>query len=221
MRINEIFGPSIQGEGQKAGQISTFVRLAGCNLNCAFCDTRYARRGKNMKLDSVVREVELVNAPNVVITGGEPYLQNELPSLVSRLKDRYHVTIETNGTLYKPTPAQLVSISPKLNNSLPLNERLERLHDKARKDYTPLNLLMTNNNYQVKFVVGTYDDVREARKLMHLLAIPRERVWFMPQARNRKELAENDKIIAAYAIEQGVNYSDRLHLRIWDKKRGV
>ena len=65
--VNEIFD-SIDGEGKKAGQLATFIRLCGCNLRCSYCDTTYAfTEGKDMDVDDIVRQVSY---PNVTLTGG-------------------------------------------------------------------------------------------------------------------------------------------------------
>jgi len=102
MRVKDIFA-SIQGEGKHIGKPTTFVRLSGCNLRCRWCDTRYAwTGGKEISVDEIVEHIRRMNLPNVCITGGEPMLQEkELEKLVGKLKrGGYHITLETNGTLY-------------------------------------------------------------------------------------------------------------------------
>jgi 7-carboxy-7-deazaguanine synthase len=101
MRISEIFR-SIQGEGRSQGLITTFVRLAGCNLNCSCCDTPYAREGgKEVPVGDVFKAVEFSSCSRVCITGGEPLIQrDEVRSLVKKLDEAgYEVEIETNGTI--------------------------------------------------------------------------------------------------------------------------
>jgi len=101
MRISEIFR-SIQGEGRSQGLITTFVRLSGCNLNCSWCDTPYAREGgKEVPVGDVFQAVEFSSCGRVCITGGEPLLQtDEVGALVKRLDAAgYEVEIETNGTI--------------------------------------------------------------------------------------------------------------------------
>ncbi len=100
MKISELFR-SIQGEGLNQGRRCVFVRLAGCNLDCAWCDTRYARTGgEEMQVDDVFAQVERLGGSSVCITGGEPLLQgDELLLLLDLLKNaHYDVEIETNGT---------------------------------------------------------------------------------------------------------------------------
>jgi organic radical activating enzyme len=118
---------SIQGEGTRVGEVATFIRLAGCNLRCSWCDTPYSWNAEGMRaagklaIDDVA---DLARERAVVITGGEPMLHaRHLPRLVAALRGRgvEHVTVETNATVV-PTPELLAavdlwSLSPKLAGS--------------------------------------------------------------------------------------------------------
>jgi 7-carboxy-7-deazaguanine synthase len=98
MRITEIY-TSIQGETQYAGLPCTLVRTTGCDLRCSYCDSAFAfHGGKEMTLDAIEAEVVRLGAPLVLLTGGEPMLQRELPDLAARLlRAGYRVMIETSG----------------------------------------------------------------------------------------------------------------------------
>ena len=98
MKITEIYS-SIQGETQYAGLPCTLVRTTGCDLRCGYCDTAFAfHGGKDMTLDDITREVVRLGAPLVLLTGGEPMLQRELPALAARLLGAgFKVMIETSG----------------------------------------------------------------------------------------------------------------------------
>jgi 7-carboxy-7-deazaguanine synthase len=100
LRVNEVF-LSIQGESTLAGWPCTFVRLSGCNLRCAYCDTRYAyEEGMLLDLVQVVERVEGFRCPLVEVTGGEPLLQAETPQLIRTLLDLGQtVLLETNGSM--------------------------------------------------------------------------------------------------------------------------
>ena len=101
MRISEIFY-SIMGESTHAGLPAVFVRLAGCNLRCVYCDTRYAQdeTGEPMAVDRVVDRIEQHPVPMVCITGGEPLLQPESCTLAGRvLQAGRTCVVETNGSL--------------------------------------------------------------------------------------------------------------------------
>jgi 7-carboxy-7-deazaguanine synthase len=98
MRITEIY-TSIQGETQYAGLPCTLVRTTGCDLRCGYCDSAFAfHGGKDMTLEQIEAEVARLGAPLVLLTGGEPMLQRELPDLAARLlRSGYRVMIETSG----------------------------------------------------------------------------------------------------------------------------
>ena len=110
----EIF-ESLQGEGRNMGRPCVFVRFAGCNLACPWCDTDVAKRF-SMTLDELVAEVLGFRAKSVVLTGGEPALVDGMPELVAALKHAGRwVAVETNGTVDAPWFAFLdyVACSPK------------------------------------------------------------------------------------------------------------
>jgi len=100
LKINEIFY-SLQGESTYAGLPCVFIRLAQCNLRCAYCDTQYAYDNfYEISTDEVLKKIEQYNCPLVEITGGEPLLQKETLLLTKNLCDKnYKVLIETNGSL--------------------------------------------------------------------------------------------------------------------------
>lgn len=98
MRITEIYA-SVQGETQYAGLPCTLVRTTGCDLRCTYCDSAFAfHGGRDMTIDEIVAEVDRLAAPLVLLTGGEPMLQRELPELAARLLAAgRRVMIETSG----------------------------------------------------------------------------------------------------------------------------
>lgn len=100
LKVNEIFY-SIQGESSHAGKPCVFIRLTGCNLRCTYCDTTYAYdQGKENTIPQILDAIREYGCPLVEVTGGEPLLQHETPSLVQGLLDaRYQVLLETNGSL--------------------------------------------------------------------------------------------------------------------------
>src|SRR5690349_20327441 len=119
MKIAEIFY-SVQGEGALVGVPSVFVRTSGCNLRCVWCDTPYTSwqpEGDERSVDSIVEEVNRHGAAHVVITGGEPMIAPGVAELTRRL--RQHITIETAGTVAAEVHCDLMSISPKLESSVP------------------------------------------------------------------------------------------------------
>lgn len=114
MRVNEIFY-SLQGEGFHTGVAAVFIRLSGCNLKCPFCDTDF-KGYREMTVDEIVKEVQRLAAIDtrlVVLTGGEPTLQDYVP-LVAELRNYgYYVAMETNGTNVVDKIVSFVTVSPK------------------------------------------------------------------------------------------------------------
>ena len=100
MKICEIF-KSIQGESSLQGCPTVFVRLTGCNLDCRYCDTRYARKGgTDLSIDEIIKKVEEFGLRYVCITGGEPLLWKDTPTLAQEcINCGYTVSVETNGTI--------------------------------------------------------------------------------------------------------------------------
>ncbi len=209
--IHSIFY-SLQGEGPRAGIPSVFLRLAGCNLRCSYCDTPEALgKGSGLEVNEVVRKtVELASrAENLVITGGEPLLQARVLELFLDEALRFfpYVEIETNGTL---PPLKIKSgihynVSPKLSNSGEKEEKRLRLD--VLREFSRLPSIF-------KFVVKEREDVEEVKHLASALNIPGNRIYLMPMARDLRELRGRAREVALLAMEYGFRYSDRLHLRL-------
>ena len=116
LRIAEIFY-SLQGEGFHAGTPAVFVRGAGCNLACAFCDTDFSLKARRAPTD-ILEEISKYPARFVVLTGGEPTIQAEgFRALTALLHENgYTVTMETNGTSGDTLGVDWVTVSPKLSH---------------------------------------------------------------------------------------------------------
>ena len=117
LKVSETFS-SVQGEGSLVGSASFFIRLDGCPLRCAWCDTPYALEGDSGRMISVDDLAAIASSyRRVVITGGEPLAQDIGP-LVDRLTPRHHVTVETSGAIFADLPkVSLFSLSPKVGSS--------------------------------------------------------------------------------------------------------
>lgn len=117
LKIAEIFA-GIQGEGLRMGRPAVFVRLAGCNLRCSFCDTKSAwSGGRLMTVAAVAAEVKKTRRPWsgewICLTGGEPFTQDIGP-LAERLRaEGFRIQVETNGTIFKDVPLDWLTVSPK------------------------------------------------------------------------------------------------------------
>lgn len=94
----EIF-ESLQGEGRNTGRPCIFIRFAGCNLKCPWCDTDVTKRF-SASAEDILRELRSFKAKSVILTGGEPTLVKEMPELIAALREKgYWIAVETNGTL--------------------------------------------------------------------------------------------------------------------------
>jgi 7-carboxy-7-deazaguanine synthase len=225
MIINEIFY-SLQGEGFLAGVPSVFVRLAGCPLRCRWCDTKYAwdeKAGKNYSIDKIIQTVQQWPCKLVVITGGEPMINSDLPQLLRQLKTAdKHITIETAGIAYIPEmPCDLISISPKLSNSAPTDPELASIHEDSRLDIAVLGKLIESYQFQLKFVVDSKSDLAEIQQTLEKIGnVDFEKVMLMPQAATRDELLLKSPMVAEMCKQTGFAFSQRLQVLLWNNQKG-
>jgi 7-carboxy-7-deazaguanine synthase len=228
LRIAEIFR-SRQGEGLLSGTPSVFVRASGCNLRCGFCDTPYtswAPEGDDLSIAEILRQVAAADCRHVVLTGGEPMLFAELIPLAESLqREGHHITIETAGTLYLPVACDLMSISPKLSNSTPPEERdprWHRRHDASRHVPEVVRRLMSEYEYQLKFVIDTPADSDEVEDyLREFPKVDRRRVLLMPQGIDARELAARAEWLEPLCVERGFVYCPRRHIEWFGHTRGT
>ena len=151
--VNEIFF-SIDGEGNRAGSLAAFIRLAGCNLRCSYCDTAYAfDEGKSVRIEAIAEAVK--GWKNVTVTGGEPLCQ-DIHVLLQRLRE-HEVNIETNGSVdvtpYHAYPWVFFTLDYKCPSSGMESSMLEKNFQTLR----PQDVL--------KFVVGDMEDLRTAQRV--------------------------------------------------------
>jgi len=231
MRVSEIFC-SIQGEGPLVGVPSVFIRLAGCPLRCRWCDTKYAwneNSGTPYSIEQIIEQAQKWPCGHIVITGGEPMIKPdmserlELRKLTEKMNSlEKHITIETAGLAFlADIHCDLMSISPKLSNSVPLNAKLAEAHQAASLDTAVLTELITNYRHVLKFVVDSENDLEEIRQFTEQIGnIKKENVMLMPQADSRKELLKKSPMVAELCKKTGFRFSPRLHIMLWDNQRG-
>jgi 7-carboxy-7-deazaguanine synthase len=227
LQISEIY-QSIQGEGEFTGTPSVFVRTTGCNLRCWFCDTPFTSwepEGSSQSVEHVLNQVANLGAEHVVVTGGEPLLLPDIVPLTVELRSRGHfVTVETAGTVFREATADLMSISPKLGNSTPSPERSQvwsQRHEELRHRPDVIRCLISASPYQFKFVIDQPNDVAEVEEwLTEFPEIDRDRVWLMPQATTREELATKTDWIEQAAETSGFRFTSRLHIEQFGNARG-
>ena len=225
MIINEIFY-SLQGEGFLAGVPSVFVRLTGCPLKCRWCDTKYAwdqKAGEDYTVADIVETTQQWPCKFIVITGGEPMINPDLSQLVRQLKAAdIHITIETAGIAYIPElSCDLMSISPKLSNSVADNTKASAGHKDSRLDIAVLQELVDNYEYQLKFVVDSQDDLSEIQQTIEKIgSVNPEKVMLMPQAATKDELSAKSPMVIEMCKLTGFTFCQRLQVLLWNNQKG-
>lgn len=206
---------SLQGEGINCGQPAVFLRLTGCNLACHWCDTKYSwGAGIELSVDEVADMLMSYHCKHLVITGGEPLLQqDELEELLNRLPQDYYVEVETNGTI-EPSPALRTrvdqwNVSPKLSHAG--NDAGKALVFDALETFAEMP------NAWFKLVVQSEADW----PAIDALELPLERIMLMPCCSSRAELQSALPAVADMCLNHGVRLAQRLHLLLWDTKKGV
>jgi 7-carboxy-7-deazaguanine synthase len=242
MVVNEIFH-SIQGEGLLAGTPSVFIRLAGCPLRCVWCDTKYAwdaNEGEELPIPEIINRIVHWPCRFVVITGGEPMVNPQLPDLAKALKERNkHITIETAGIKFVAGLAcDLMSVSPKLSNSVQAGEAPsasspanglpgQATHAHRQVSLTEIQYLSSLKQlirrypYQLKFVVDSPDDLPEIQQAIEQIGgVSAEKVMLMPQAKKSEELIAKSPMVAQMCKETGYVFCQRLHILLYDGAKG-
>jgi 7-carboxy-7-deazaguanine synthase len=207
--ISEIFF-SLQGEGPKIGEPSVFIRLAGCiEPYCPWCDTAYAwNEYFEMSIRDIIRETGRYACKNVVITGGEPFLQWEsgLKTLHEKLSGKgFHISYETSGKAGIPDlhGAQVI-LSPK---------------NIAGKWQISLDVLGKADFF--KFVAENIASLGEIHGFVQKNEITKERVYIMPRGMTREEQIQRMELVFCFCRDNGYKMTPRLHILAFDKKRGV
>ena len=236
----EIFH-TIQGEGPSAGWPAVFIRAAHCNLHCVWCDTahtwnfegtpwRHAKDPVKYHQSEVIIEIEPAAAARqildfgcqrVVITGGEPLLQQaEFLTMIEHIRAAQPaclLEVETNATLI-PSPAfaaviDQFNVSPKLANS--------GMAESLRWPTAALQFFAASPKAWFKFVVSNPADLAEIQLLCARHQLARERILLMPEGRTAAELDRSAPWLAEQCRDLGWRFCDRLHVRLWGGRRGV
>ena len=225
MKISEIF-ESIQGEGNNAGKPAVFLRIAECNLKCVWCDTKYTWDWKNydyskevneMSIKEVRQSLEQFRVRHLVITGGEPLMQqDDLAELLTFLKPKFYVEVETNGTILPNNTLSVLvdqwNVSPKTKNS---GNPLEMCED--NECYT---FFSKKKNCYFKYVVESEDDLIEINQLISKHNLEKKRVLLMTQAMTKEEILAKEKNVFTLSKKNSLGFSPRLHVMKWGSQRG-
>lgn len=210
MILNEIFY-SIQGEGLNIGVPAIFVRFGNCNLHCKWCDTKYAWSGgkcnKNVPIARVVRGIKKYQqCKHLVITGGEPMIQQDAIKEIRRAFPRHYIEVETNGSMpvWCLKEVDLFNVSYKTKNS----------------GNRPYALKTINKKCVYKFVVAGRRDFAEIEKVIKKYKLPASKVFLMPEGKTPAVILRKSPFIAEYCKRKGYNFTTRLQILIsrLDKK---
>lgn len=240
----EIFH-TLQGEGVSTGMPSVFVRSSLCNLHCSWCDTDYTWNWQGTpwthendqvagykkfkksdylietSIEDVAAEVLSYPCKNLILTGGEPLLQQTgwlaLIAHLCKLDSGFRFEVETNGTqLPSEEMAKAIdqwNVSAKLSNSG--NDQRVRDNPKA------MTFFAQSPRAWFKFVIQDPQDLAEMQQLEKKYSIPRQRILLMPEGRDEATLHKRRLWLADLCRDHGYRFSDRLHIQLWGSKRGV
>lgn len=221
MRVVEIF-ESIDGEGIRSGAAASFIRLAGCNLRCSYCDTLYALynekeecRYTEMSVSEIVSSVRL---NRVTLTGGEPLIHKDVDKLIDALLEKgKEINVETNGAVD-------VSRFRRGTDKLFFTVDYKLLSSGENDKMTIKNFLNLKPYDVIKFVVGSKEDVRQMCEVMtylkkHYSVMPNV---FAGAVYGKYEPCELVNDILNNDILSDVRLQLQIHKIIWDpEKRGV
>jgi len=222
--VTEIFGPTIQGEGELIGVPTMFIRFAGCDSQCTWCDTPYAlKRGVQIGVMTSISIIKQIGRPQepvswVTLTGGNPLLY-ELGDLVSGLHvDGWKVAVETQGTIYRDwvKDVDILVVSPKPPSSGEVT------------DFLGLGKFLTHNHVVLKVVIFDeldYEFAVQARSLTH------ESIPLVLQVGNRvgrdnlhllvKRLRWLTETALADRRLYNIRILPQLHIWLWGNRQGV
>ena len=219
MRVVEIFD-SIDGEGVRAGELTTFIRLAGCNLRCSYCDTPYALKcsdGEEMSINDIVKQAQDIGYRNITLTGGEPLLLPEAFDLIESLvKSGFYVNIETNGSrdISKALEYENVIVTMDYKTSDSGVEKAMRVD----------NFELLREQDILKFVV-TESDLPRVKEIIRKYDIQKPYIYISPvfEKINPAQIVEFLKELHKEGINTNkIRVQLQIHKYIWHpSKRGV
>ena len=157
LKINEIFY-SIQGESSYTGLPCIFIRLTYCNLRCSYCDTEYAfYDGKDISIDDILSEIKKYPTDLVMVTGGEPLIQDYCINLMQKLiTENYSVMLETSGSMkLNKVPKKVIKI---VDFKCPSSDMMEK------NDWQILSDIQKQD--EIKFVIGNKKDYDWSKKMI-------------------------------------------------------
>lgn len=211
---------SINGESKKAGELACFIRFAGCNLNCSYCDTRWANEEnvpyEVMSEEEIYTYIKRMGVFNVTLTGGEPLVQENIGALIELLltDEELCIEIETNGAVpIEPFCFGHGNLSFTVDYKLPDSGMEDRMcHD---------NFLRVSENDAVKFVASSERDLDRAREIIEQYNLTDRTMVYISTCFG----ALKPETVVDYMIKNNMNKVKlqlQMHKYIWEpERRGV
>lgn len=226
LAVNEMFGPTFQGEGHSQGRLANFLRLYGCHLSCSWCDTPQTWDRRRHDPYTERRHVGAVDILDwlrdrptglLVVTGGEPLLQQHaLAPVLAAIREEgmaSEIEVETSGTI-EPDWAVVdavtrFTVSPKLANSN------LRIHQRTRPEV--LRAFVRSGQANWKFVVQSVKDLDEVDALVTEFGM--SPVWIMPEGSDSETVLDRMRMLADPVLARGWHLTSRLHILLWENAR--
>lgn len=218
-KVVEIF-ESINGEGKKAGQLALFIRFQKCNLNCSYCDTKWANKDDSpyslMSLEELYKKVVESRIKNITITGGEPLLQENIEIFLKKLAENPEISveIETNGSINLKKFREI-----KNGPSFTMDYKLPKSNMEKFMDLENFKYLTKKDT--VKFVASDIDDLEIAREIIEKYSLVEKCAVYISPVFGKIELSSIVDFMKKYNMN-GVNMQLQIHKIIWDPEaKGV
>lgn len=216
---------SVQGEGRSLGMPSVFLRLHFCNLRCGWCDTKYTwnknssefwQESQDWSVERSIFEITRFPVKRLIVTGGEPLLQQrKIANLLQQIPD-WDVEIETAGTI-APLPELQervqFNVSPKLANS----GNLKAIRYKPQVLRTLNTLPLTT----FKFVVQDSKDFGEIDEIVQDTELDQSKIIIMPEGSTHEEVRRHGLMVVEEVKSRGWRLMPRLHVELWGAERGI
>ena len=237
----------VQSEGSRIGRPTIAVRTTGCTHRCYFgeggwCDSWYTsihpEKGTFCFQDIIDMYNDHPHIKEMMLTGGSPTMH---PALVNELthfanENDIFITIETEGSHFLPTdyPINLLSISPKFSNSVPVigavtpqgaivDEKMVKKHNSKRMNIEAIKQSIDyHSDYHIKPVLDKdLSMIHEVDEMIEQLGIPKEKVWAMPAGDDRKSLMESYPVVMNFVRDKGWRFTGRSHIMAFNTERCV
>ena len=231
---------SIQGEGSSIGKTAYFIRLSGCNLDCWFCDTKDAWKANKQindseLIDKIKNEINIKNINKInslIFTGGEPTIYiNDIINFIRKhidfIKTYFNmIEIETNGSFDISSHFSIFErISNEENLLIQFNISPKNLSNtKAtlyEDNYKEFDKWLNYKNIIFKFVASSKEEFNEIVNYVKKYKIPNDKVFIMPMGITREEILKVQNNLIDLILNNGYNLSTRLHILLWNDKKGV